>query len=45
MDIRPDYANVKKEDDVVEQVDPSEVKVGDVIVVYPGEKCRLTESL
>ena len=41
MDIRPDYANVKREDDVVEQVDPSEVKVGDVIVVYPGEKVPL----
>lgn len=41
MDIRPDYANVKREDDVVEQVDPSEVQVGDVIVVYPGEKVPL----
>ncbi|HAT84416.1 MAG TPA: heavy metal translocating P-type ATPase, partial [Clostridiales bacterium] len=41
MDIRPDYANVKREDGVVEQVDPSEVKVGDVIVVYPGEKVPL----
>lgn len=41
MDIRPDYANVKREDGVVEQVDPSEVQVGDVIVVYPGEKVPL----
>lgn len=41
MDIRPDYANVKREDGIVEQVDPSEVQVGDVIVVYPGEKVPL----
>ena len=41
MDIRPDYANVKREDGVVEQVEPSEVKVVDVIVVYPGEKVPL----
>ena len=41
MDIRPDYANVKREDGIVEQVDPGEVKVGDVIVVYPGEKVPL----
>ena len=41
MDIRPDYANEKREDGIVEQVDPSEVKVGDVIVVYPGEKVPL----
>ena len=41
MDIRPDYANVKREDGVVEQVEPSDVKVGDVIVIYPGEKVPL----
>lgn len=41
MDIRPDYANIKREDGVVEQVDPSEVQVGDIIVVYPGEKVPL----
>ncbi len=40
MDIRPDYANVKREDNV-EQVDPSEVKIGDIIVVNPGEKVPL----
>ncbi|MDE7216256.1 MAG: cadmium-translocating P-type ATPase [Clostridia bacterium] len=40
MDIRPDYANVKRAD-AVEQVDPSEVKVGDIIVVNPGEKVPL----
>ena len=40
MDIRPDYANVKRGESV-ETVDPSEVKVGDVIVVNPGEKIPL----
>ncbi len=40
MDIRPDYANIKRGDDF-EQVDPSEVKVGDIIVVNPGEKVPL----
>ncbi|MDE5549692.1 MAG: cadmium-translocating P-type ATPase [Clostridia bacterium] len=40
MDIRPDYANVKR-DDGFEQVDPSEVKVGDIIIVNPGEKVPL----
>lgn len=37
MDIRPDYANIKK-DGVLEQVDPDEVAIGSVIVVQPGEK-------
>lgn len=40
MDIRPDYANIKR-DDGFEQVDPSEVKVGDIIVINPGEKVPL----
>lgn len=40
MDIRPDYANVKRNGDI-EQVDPSEVKIGDIIVVNPGEKVPL----
>ena len=38
MDIRPDYANIKKEDGSLEQVEPDEVAVGTVIVVQPGEK-------
>ena len=40
MDIRPDYANVEKDGELV-QVDPDEVAVGDVIVVQPGEKVPL----
>ena len=38
MDIRPDYANVEKENGELEQVDPDEVEIGSVIVVQPGEK-------
>ena len=38
MDIRPDYANIEKEDGSLEQVDPDEVEIGSVIVVQPGEK-------
>ena len=37
MDIRPDYANIKV-DGELKQVDPHEIKVGDIIVVQPGEK-------
>ncbi|MDE5755849.1 MAG: cadmium-translocating P-type ATPase [Clostridia bacterium] len=40
MDIRPDYANVMRGDSV-EQVDPEEVSVGDIIVINPGEKVPL----
>lgn len=37
MDIRPDYANVEKDGKLV-RVDPSEVEIGTVITVNPGEK-------
>ena len=37
MDIRPDYANVERDGELV-QADPDEVAVGTVIVVRPGEK-------
>ena len=37
MDIRPDYANVERDGQLV-QVDPDEVAIGTVIVVQPGEK-------
>ena len=40
MDIRPDYANVYKNGEL-EKVNPSEVKIGDTIVVKPGEKIPL----
>ena len=37
MDIRPDYANVEKDGELV-QTDPDEVEIGTVITVQPGEK-------
>ena len=37
MDIRPDYANVEQDGQMV-RVDPDEVEVGTVITVNPGEK-------
>lgn len=40
MDIRPDYANVKKGDKLV-KVDPDEVQIGDIIVIKAGEKIPL----
>lgn len=40
MDIRPDYANLQR-DGQIEKVDPDEVKIGDMIVIRPGEKIPL----
>lgn len=40
MDIRPDYANVKKGDELV-KVDPDEVQIGDIIIIKAGEKIPL----
>ena len=40
MDIRPDYANVKKQDELI-KVDPDEVKLGDIIVIKAGERIPL----
>ena len=41
MDIRPDYANLLKENNSIEQVNPELVKTGSIIVVKPGEKIPL----
>ncbi len=41
MDIRPDYANLRRESGEVEQVDPEEVAIGDTIIVRPGERVPL----
>ena len=38
MDIRPDYANLLREDGTTVQVDPDQVGVGSTITVKPGEK-------
>lgn len=40
MDIRPDYANVKRDNGLV-KMDPDEVKVDDIIVVKAGERIPL----
>ncbi len=40
MDIRPDYANVQRGDQL-DRVDPDEVKIDDVIVIKAGEKIPL----
>ena len=40
MDIRSDYANVYREDEI-ERVDPDEVNIGEIILVKPGEKIPL----
>jgi Cd2+/Zn2+-exporting ATPase len=40
MDIRPDYANVKRGDEFV-RVDPDDVKTGDIILIKAGEKIPL----
>lgn len=40
MDIRPDYANLMV-GDALTKVSPEDVKIGDVIIVKPGEKIPL----
>ena len=45
MDIRPDYANVERENGQLEAVDPDEVEVGTIIVVKPGEKIPIDSEV
>lgn len=40
MDIRPDYANIRRDGSLV-QVSPEEVKIGDIVTVKPGERIPL----
>lgn len=40
MDIRPDYANIEKDGELV-KVNPDEVAIGDIITVVVGEKIPL----
>lgn len=38
MDIVPDFANVERADGSIEEVDPEEVQIGDILVIRAGEK-------
>lgn len=40
MNIKPDYANMKKEDKII-KVNPEDVKINDLIIVKSGEKIPL----
>ena len=40
MDIRPDYANIEKDGEIVE-ADPASLKVGDIFIVKSGERIPL----
>jgi Cd2+/Zn2+-exporting ATPase len=40
MDIRPDYANLKQNGEII-KVAPDTVNIGDIIIVKPGEKIPL----
>ena len=40
MNIRPDYANIEKDGSLM-KISPEKVKVGDLIIVQPGEKIPL----
>ena len=44
MDIRPDYANVQRNGELI-QVDPDEVQIGDTIIVKPGERIPLDGTI
>lgn len=41
MDIRPDYANLLKDDGSIEVVSPYDVECGSLIIVKPGERVPL----
>lgn len=44
MDIRPDYANVKRDGNIL-KIAPDEVEVGETIVIKPGEKVPLDSKI
>ncbi len=44
MDIRPDYANVKKGEELI-KTDPDEVHIGDIIVIKAGERIPLDSKV
>lgn len=38
LSIAPEYANVIREDGIVEEIDPDDVEIGDTLLIRPGEK-------
>ena len=44
MDIRPDFANIKK-NGCIEKVSPDKINIGDIIIVKPGEKVPLDGTI
>ena len=38
MDIVPEIANIEREDGVVEEVDPDDVEIGDILIIKAGER-------
>jgi Zn2+/Cd2+-exporting ATPase len=38
MNIVPEYANVEREDGSIEEIDPDDVEIGDILLIKPGEK-------
>lgn len=40
MELRPDYANLKDGDKII-RTEPDKVKIGDIIIIKPGEKIPL----
>ena len=44
MDIRPDYANIEVDNEIV-KVDPDEVNIGDIIVVKVGDKIPIDGTI
>ena len=44
MDIRPDYANVKRNEEIL-KVNPEDVNIGETIIVKPGEKVPLDGTI
>ncbi|WP_313758789.1 hypothetical protein [Tissierella sp.] len=44
MDMRPDYSSLK-EGEEIRKVSPEQVKVGDKIIIKPGEKVPLDGNI
>ena len=40
MDIRPDFANVER-NGIIQKIEPDDVKVGEIVIIKPGEKVPL----